>query len=177
MSTSGRRAGRPTASTASARRGMRTSTRARSTRALPMAPSTSCTGSLGIARGRAWSTSTATARCLATKRTAAQRIACSMQFASTCREWALRPRPAVVVAVLLIMAGAPASDAQDTRGSAAAPTAPLFRSQTELVVLQAVVADSQHRYVADLNREDFAVYEEGARQTVALFASTEAPLD
>jgi Ca-activated chloride channel homolog len=100
-----------------------------------------------------------------------------MQFASTCREWALRPRPAVVVAVLLIMAGAPASDAQDTRGSAAAPTAPLFRSQTELVVLQAVVADSQHRYVADLNREDFAVYEEGARQTVALFASTEAPLD
>ena len=74
------------------------------------------------------------------------------------------------------MAGAPAPDAQDTRGSAAA-TGPLFRSQTELVVLQAVVADSQHRYVPDLRREDFAVYDEGARQTVALFASTEAPLD
>ena len=82
----------------------------------------------------------------------------------------------MVVAALLIMAGAPAPGAQDTRGSAAA-TGPLFRSQTELVVLQAVVADSQHRYVSDLRQEDFAVYDEGARQTVALFASTEAPLD
>jgi VWFA-related protein len=99
-----------------------------------------------------------------------------MRFDSTCRERARGPRPAGIVAVLLIMAGAPASDAQDVRGSAAAAT-PVFRSQTELVVLQAVVADSQHRYVPDLGREDFGVYEEGARQDVALFASTEAPLD
>lgn len=82
----------------------------------------------------------------------------------------------MVVAALLIMAGAPAPGAQEARGSAAV-TSPLFRSQTELVVLQAVVADSQHRYVSDLRQEDFAVYDEGARQTVALFASTEAPLD
>jgi VWFA-related protein len=99
-----------------------------------------------------------------------------MPFVSTCREWTPGPRPAAVVALLLILAGAPAPGAQDTRGSAAA-TGPLFRSQTELVVLQAVVADSQHRYVSDLRLEDFAVYDEGARQTVALFASTEAPLD
>jgi VWFA-related protein len=78
---------------------------------------------------------------------------------------------------MLIMAVAPASDAQDVRGSAATASAPVFRSQAELVVLQAVVADSQHRYVPDLGREDFVVYEEGARQDVALFASTEAPLD
>ena len=99
-----------------------------------------------------------------------------MPFASTCREPAPGPRPAALVAILLILAGAPAPGAQDTRGSAAA-TGPLFRSQAELVVLQAVVADPQHGYVADLRQEDFAVYDEGARQDVALFASTEAPLD
>ena len=75
------------------------------------------------------------------------------------------------------MALARAPGAQDIRGSTGAAAPPVFRSQTELVVLQVVVADSNHRYVPDLRQEDFAVYEEGAKQSVALFASAETPLD
>jgi Ca-activated chloride channel family protein len=60
----------------------------------------------------------------------------------------------------------------------APPPAPaLFRGGTDLVVLQVSVVDPQHRFVADLGIEDFAVYEEGKRQTVSTFLSSAAPLD
>jgi Ca-activated chloride channel homolog len=52
-----------------------------------------------------------------------------------------------------------------------------FRSGTELVVLQVSVVDTQRRFVSDLRQEDFAVFEEGVAQPVALFASAAAPLD
>jgi Ca-activated chloride channel homolog len=52
-----------------------------------------------------------------------------------------------------------------------------FRSHTELVVLQVSVVDGQGRFVPDLRLDDFAVYEEGQRQAVMLFASASAPLD
>jgi VWFA-related protein len=105
-----------------------------------------------------------------------------MRFASTCREWCRRPAAATSGATLLLLAAVSAwalgaQEALVPRSTQSAVKRPQFRSQTELVVLQTVVADAQHRYVPDLRQEDFAVYEEGARQKIALFASTEAPLD
>jgi Ca-activated chloride channel family protein len=52
-----------------------------------------------------------------------------------------------------------------------------FRSVTDLVALQVVVIDQHGRFVPDLRLEDFAVYEDGARQTPTVFASSTAPLD
>lgn len=52
-----------------------------------------------------------------------------------------------------------------------------FRSGTELVPLQVAVTDASRRYVPDLQMEDFAVFEEGVRQDVTLFAAATAPLD
>jgi Ca-activated chloride channel homolog len=60
---------------------------------------------------------------------------------------------------------------------AQAPAASPFRSETALVVLQVSVVDERRRFVADLQQQDFAVFEEGAPQDVALFASAAAPLD
>ena len=66
--------------------------------------------------------------------------------------------------------------------AAAAPAAQslapgTFRSGTELVALPVTVVDSRGQYVPNLVQDDFAVYEEGAQQSVALFAATAVPLD
>jgi VWFA-related protein len=53
----------------------------------------------------------------------------------------------------------------------------MYQSRTDLVVLQVSVVDAQRRFVPGLQREDFSVFEEGARQDVVLFASSAAPLD
>jgi VWFA-related protein len=39
------------------------------------------------------------------------------------------------------------------------------------------VVDQQHRFVGDLQLDDFGVYEEGRRQSVTVFVSTAAPVD
>lgn len=54
---------------------------------------------------------------------------------------------------------------------------PVFRSAADLVVLPVVVTDHNGRFVRDLQLHDFAVYEDGVRQTPSLFASNTAPLD
>lgn len=62
-----------------------------------------------------------------------------------------------------------------SHGSAQAPAGPppvsglLFRSQTELVTVSATVADRQGRPVADLQKEDFLVTEDGQRVDIAFF--------
>jgi Ca-activated chloride channel family protein len=53
----------------------------------------------------------------------------------------------------------------------------VFQAGTDLVVLQVAVVDARQHFIAGLSREDFAVYEDGVRQDVRLFASSRAPLD
>jgi Ca-activated chloride channel family protein len=67
------------------------------------------------------------------------------------------------------------TDAQD-RG-AAIPTGTTFRAGTELVALNVTVTDTHQQYVMGLNREDFAVFEDGVAQNVTFFATTSVPLD
>ena len=57
------------------------------------------------------------------------------------------------------------------------PAAGTFRGGTELVALPVTVVDSRGQYVSNLLQSDFAVFEEGAQQSIALFAATAVPID
>jgi Ca-activated chloride channel family protein len=48
---------------------------------------------------------------------------------------------------------------------------PTFRSGVDLTTVAATVSDRRGNLVADLNRDDFEVYEDGRRQTIAQFAT------
>jgi Ca-activated chloride channel family protein len=74
-------------------------------------------------------------------------------------------------------AGIPAQPVEKPKSEARGDSRSVFRSQTQLVVLQASVVDAERRFVKDLRLEDFAVYEEGVRQPLSLFAAGSAPLD
>ena len=51
----------------------------------------------------------------------------------------------------------------------------VVRVETTLVSIPVSVTDRQGRYVPDLRKEDFRVFEDGDEQSVAYFASTETP--
>jgi Ca-activated chloride channel family protein len=57
------------------------------------------------------------------------------------------------------------------------PSARFLASTTELVVLPVVVIDDRRGgYITDLARDRFAVYDNGRRQTVALFTNEDSPV-
>ena len=63
--------------------------------------------------------------------------------------------------------------------SASSPPAqePSFRSgSSELVVLPTVVTDKQGRYVSDLSREQFVVFDNGRRVPIELFSTEDTPV-
>ena len=51
------------------------------------------------------------------------------------------------------------------------PPTQIFRSETDLVTLTATVTDTAGKHVANLQKRDFAVFEDGVRQEVAFFGS------
>jgi Ca-activated chloride channel family protein len=54
---------------------------------------------------------------------------------------------------------------------------PTFTSAVKIVALTVAVQDTHSQYVTGLTRQDFAVFEDGLRQDVRLFAATPLPLD
>jgi VWFA-related protein len=60
--------------------------------------------------------------------------------------------------------------------TAAPPQNPIFSTTSELVVLHATVKDRKGRYVTDLSRDAFTVFEDKAPQTISFFASDDAPV-
>lgn len=52
----------------------------------------------------------------------------------------------------------------------------VFRADTRLVVLHATVVDSKGRFVTNLPRDAFRVYEEGAEQQLKIFKSEDVPV-
>jgi Ca-activated chloride channel family protein len=97
-----------------------------------------------------------------------------MPFASTCLDRGHRPaRHAIGALAIVACAVAPLRVAADA--PAAQPG--VFRSLTELVVLQVSVTDANGKFVPDLTASDFAVFEEGRQQTISLFSTSTAPLD
>jgi Ca-activated chloride channel family protein len=51
-----------------------------------------------------------------------------------------------------------------------------FRSQIELVMIPATVTDSSGRLVADLTREAFEIFEDGAKQPITYFSTERVPV-
>ena len=51
----------------------------------------------------------------------------------------------------------------------------VLRVSTNLITVPAVVMDRQGRYVANLRKDDFKIYEDGVEQQVSYFASVEKP--
>lgn len=51
-----------------------------------------------------------------------------------------------------------------------------FKSTSNLVVIPVSVTDQANRFVIDLKKEDFQIFEDGVEQTVAHFSDEEAPL-
>jgi Ca-activated chloride channel family protein len=54
--------------------------------------------------------------------------------------------------------------------------APTFRAEARLVVLHATVKNSRGELVTGLDRDAFAVYEDGKRQRVTLFRRDDVPV-
>src|SRR5215471_1342927 len=83
---------------------------------------------------------------------------------------AMKPRLAhAIVAASVAAAGVVASQELSVQ--------PSFRSaSTELVVLPVIVTDKQGRFVDDVAREQFVVFDNGRRQDVSFFGSGDAPV-
>lgn len=81
-----------------------------------------------------------------------------------------RLRRSVRAAVFLLacLCAAPAALAQE-------PDEPVERVNTNLVLLNVGVADRRGRPVLDLSRGDFAVFEDGVKQSITSFEPTSAP--
>src|SRR6476661_10339727 len=72
------------------------------------------------------------------------------------------------VAVAVASSAPPQSDQQQ-------PDAPVFRSQSELVVMHVSVRDRRGRYVMGLGQDAFTVIDDGQAQTLAMFSAEDVP--
>jgi VWFA-related protein len=76
-------------------------------------------------------------------------------------------RVAPVLGVVAAL-GLAAAQARAQRGGA--PTQPVFRSTTQLVLVDAIVTDDNDRVVADLTRDEFVITEGGRAQRIVEFS-------
>src|SRR5262245_4058602 len=87
----------------------------------------------------------------------------------------MRRRPSTLFALgwstFLVLAGITIRAAQDRSQP------PTFRSTTNLVVVDAIVTDGQGRFVRDLTKDDFQIFEDGKPQPVATFSLVDLPID
>ena len=56
------------------------------------------------------------------------------------------------------------------------PDQPAFRTGVDLVSLNVTVTDGDSRYVTDIERENFQIYEDGSLQDVTFFTRTQLPI-
>jgi VWFA-related protein len=73
--------------------------------------------------------------------------------------------------IVLLLAGIATLVAQDR------PQPPTFRSATNLVVVDAIVTDQQGRFVSDLTKDDFQIFEDGKPQALATFSLVDVPIE
>jgi VWFA-related protein len=94
------------------------------------------------------------------------------------------PQPAQVRVQPPLLGGAnrPAGQQQQSRSQEPAQTGPeevdagdVIKVNTTLITLPVSVMDRDGRYVPNLNKQDFRIWEDGVEQDVAFFASVEKP--
>ena len=54
---------------------------------------------------------------------------------------------------------------------------PTFKAEVEYVEVDALVTDAQGRFIRDLTKDDFQVFEDGQRQTVSTFTLVDLPIE
>ena len=85
-----------------------------------------------------------------------------------------RTGPATVIAVAAVLICHPAVPAVSVPP---AQDQPSFRSaSSELVVLPVVVTDKRNRYISDLAREQFVVFDNGRKMPIEFFTNEDAPV-
>jgi VWFA-related protein len=60
---------------------------------------------------------------------------------------------------------------------AALPQTPTFKVQVDYVDVDVLVTDKQGRFIRDLTKDDFQVFEDGKRQTIANFSVVDIPVE
>jgi Ca-activated chloride channel family protein len=75
-----------------------------------------------------------------------------------------------------VAAQAPPAGSQGQQQPRGAVQEPSFRAGIELVSLNVTVSDGSGRYVIDLDKDDFQVFEDGVKQDVTLFNRTNSPI-
>jgi VWFA-related protein len=78
-------------------------------------------------------------------------------------------------AVLLTIGTALSVSLASQSAQTSSPPIPTFRAEVEYVEVDALVTDEQGRFVPDLRKEDFRIFEDGKPQTIANFALVELP--
>jgi VWFA-related protein len=81
----------------------------------------------------------------------------------------------IVISLLLLTRFAPAAQPA-AAGKGQDPESYKISVDVNLVVLNATVLDRQGRFVSDLGEGDFAVYEDGVRQSIRLFQHEDIPV-
>lgn len=85
------------------------------------------------------------------------------------------------MALMLLLAGPALVAGQAPGGQPAAapqgPDTPTFRVQVDYVEVDAFVTDQQGRFIRDLKKEDFEVFEDGKRQSVTAFSLVDIPIE
>src|SRR3954466_1564309 len=67
--------------------------------------------------------------------------------------------------------------AQEPQGNQAQQTAPpIFRSEVESVEVDAIVTDKDGKFVRNLTKDDFDIYQDGKKQPLALVTLVEHPI-
>jgi Ca-activated chloride channel family protein len=82
---------------------------------------------------------------------------------------------AAIMAMALPVAASDEPSGPDSSGRATGRST--FRSGIDVVALSVTVLDPQARLLAGLSRDNFSVFEDGVRQDIAYFETSEVPLD
>lgn len=80
-------------------------------------------------------------------------------------------------ALLALAVPARASDGPSSPDSSGSTVRSTFRSGVDVVALSVTVLDPQSRLLGGLSREHFSVFEDGVRQEIAYFETSDVPLD
>jgi VWFA-related protein len=88
------------------------------------------------------------------------------------------PAPLFRLLMAALLAAGAAVYAQDTQGQDKAPvnTGTVIKTETRLVVVDAVVTDKKDNYVKDLKQKDFKVFEDGKDQPIKTFSYEADPM-
>ena len=76
----------------------------------------------------------------------------------------------LLAAAIIIGAAALSAQGQDQDKSKPVDSGDVIKTETRLVVVDAVVTDKKENYIKDLNKKDFKVYEDGKEQNITNFS-------